>query len=75
MFEIPLKTVDRLHSVSMQLESITYLEQLLFEDNDGWVRHDDPECFLKDHAANLLFNLQRDAVKELHDILFDAPFL
>lgn len=75
MPEISLRNVDRLQFTAMKLESITYLQQLMFEDNDGWIKSSDPECFKKDNAADLLFSLQRDTVETLHTLLFNEAFV
>ena len=75
MPEISMQNVDRLQFTAMKLESITYLQQLMFEDNDGWIKRSDSECFKKDNAADLLFSLQRDTVEALHALLFDAAFV
>ena len=59
MPEISLETFDRLQRATMRLESIAYLKRLLFEDNDGRPRSDDPEYEMKDSA-----------IEELHEIVF-----
>ena len=70
MPEISLETFDRLQRATMQLESIAYLKRLLFEDNDGWPRSDDPEYEMKDSAFSILSSLQDSAIEELHEIVF-----
>lgn len=74
MYEIPLKTVDRLQFSVMRLSAVTYLQQLLIEDTDGRIREDDPDRSAKESAFDLLFSLQRDIQKELHDIVFGEVF-
>lgn len=74
MYEIPLKTVDQLQFSVMRLSAVTYLQQLLIEDTGGRIQPDDPYRSAKESAFDLLFSLQRDIQKELHDIVFGEVF-
>ena len=74
MPEISIHTVDQLHMAFTRLETVTYLEALALEDAcEEYIFSDDMKIG-KENAAHILLDLQREAVADLHRLLFAEPF-
>ena len=74
MVEIPISTVDKLHRAFTILETVTYLETLFFVDTcEEYVASENMNIG-KENTADFLLDLQREAVANLHALLFSEPF-
>ena len=70
MIELSIDTIDEIHRAFIRLETVTYLQTLVRLDDD---HSESMELGLK-NANDALFIQQREAVANLHALLFSEPF-
>ena len=74
MPEVPISTVDELHQAFIKLETVTYLEMLLYADEDENYVFSDNMHLGKENAAGFLLEQQRESLDTLRRLLFRELF-
>ena len=75
MFSIPLKTVDELQEICLELEILTYFSTLMQADDDTLLESHSTLQLAKRNAPVYLYQRQFELIAALSSLLHSEPFL
>ena len=74
MLKIELELINELHDIFFELAAITYLQNVIRDENDENNFYIEGFEFLNGEARQLLLNKQTDAILRMKELLFKDEF-